>query len=123
MVASMFVVNHHHVEKVPLTNPLFTGPDVAIQLLLSGSKEFVVNIVHFGKGVRNKFHSHSDEQILIVTSGKGIIATETDQKEILEGDVVLIPANEKHWHGSTKDSEFSHIYISKPDSELVQLEE
>jgi quercetin dioxygenase-like cupin family protein len=119
----MRVVNHHQAEKLPFTNPLFTGSDVSIQVLLPDSKEFTVNVVHFGKGVRNKFHAHSDEQILIVTSGKGIIATETEQKEIAEGDVVLIPANEKHWHGATKDSEFSHIYISKPGSELVQLEE
>jgi quercetin dioxygenase-like cupin family protein len=73
--------------------------------------------------VRNKFHSHSDEQILIITSGKGIIATETEQKDITEGDIVIIPANEKHWHGATKDSEFSHIYISKPESKLTQLED
>ena len=118
----MHVVNRHEVEKLPFANPLFTGPDTAIQVLLPDSREFTVNIVHFGKGVRNKFHAHSDEQILIVTSGKGIIATESGQQEITEGDIVLIPANEKHWHGATADSEFSHIYISKPDSELVQLE-
>ena len=118
----MRVVNRHQVEKVPFTNPLFTGSEVAIQVLLPESREFVANVVHFGKGVRNKFHAHSDEQILIVTSGKGIIATETDQIEITEGDVVLIPANEKHWHGATNNSEFSHIYISKPESKLEQLE-
>jgi 4-carboxymuconolactone decarboxylase len=117
----MRVVNRHQVEKLPVTNPLFTG-DVSIQLLLPDSKEFTVNVVHFGKGVRNKFHTHSDEQILIVTSGKGIIATDTEQKEIIEGDVVIIPANEKHWHGAAADSEFSHIYISKPGSEMAQLE-
>jgi len=119
----MRVVNRHQVLKQPFTNPLFTGSDVSIQLLLPDSKEFTANVIHFGKGVRNKFHAHSDEQILIVTSGKGIIATESEQKEIVEGDIVIIPANEKHWHGATKDSEFSHIYISKPGSELEQLEE
>ena len=119
----MHVVNRPKVEKMPFSNPLFTGDDVAMQILLPDSKEFVVNVVHFGKGVRNKFHAHSDEQILIVTSGKGIVATETEEIEITEGDVVLIPANEKHWHGATKDSEFSHIYISKPGSELQQLED
>lgn len=119
----MRVVNRHDVEKTPLASPLFTGPDAAIQVLLPDSREFTVNVVHFGRGVRNKFHAHSDEQILIVTSGKGFIATETEQIEITQGDVVLIPANEKHWHGATADSDFSHIYISKPDSALKQLEE
>ena len=119
----MRVVNQSQAEKLPLINPLFTDSNVSIQVLLPDSKEFTVNVVHFGKGVRNRFHAHSDEQILIVTSGKGIIATETEQKEIAVGDVVLIPANEKHWHGATRDFEFSHIYLSKPGSKLVQLEE
>jgi quercetin dioxygenase-like cupin family protein len=119
----MRVVNRDQVEKMTVSNPLFTGPEVSIQLLLPDSKEFVVNVVHFGKGVRNKFHAHSDEQILIVTSGRGIVATESMQLEVVEGDMILIHANEKHWHGATSDSEFSHIYISKPDSQLTQLEE
>jgi quercetin dioxygenase-like cupin family protein len=42
---------------------------------------------------------------------------------IFAGDIVLIPANEKHWHGATKDSEFSHIYVSRLDSKLTQLED
>jgi len=119
----MRVVNINKVEKQAFTNPLFTGSDVTIQVLLPDSKEYSVNIVNFGKGVRNKFHSHSDEQILIVTSGKGIIATETEEKVITEGDVIIIPAGEKHWHGATEDSEFSHIYVSKLESQVTQLEE
>ena len=82
-----------------------------------------MNIVNFGKGVRNKFHSHDHEQVLIVTAGKGIIATEEREVVITPGDVVLIPANEKHWHGATGDSEFSHIYVSNPASQLTQLED
>ncbi len=30
------------------------------------------------------------------------------------GDVVVIPANAKHWHGAKKDSWFSHISIEVP---------
>ena len=54
---------------------------------------------------------------------KGIIATEDKEIVITPGDVVLIPASEKHWHGATEDSEFSHIYLSNPASQLTQLEE
>ncbi len=105
----MRVVNVGKVEKENFSGPLFTGTDVTRQLLLPDSKEYNFNVVNFGKGVRNKFHAHDHEQILIVTAGKGIIATETDQQEITAGDIVVIPANEKHWHGATEDSEFSHI--------------
>ena len=119
----MQVITSKKVEKESFSTPLFTGPDVTIQKLLPDSREFDVNIVTFGKGVRNKFHTHDHEQVLIVTTGKGIIATEDKEVVITPGDVVLISAGEKHWHGATEDSEFSHIYVSNPDSQLTQIEE
>ena len=119
----MQVVKMNTVAKESFEGSLFTGPEVNLQVLLPDSKEFNVNIVNFGNGVRNKFHSHNREQVLIVTSGKGYIATETEKIEITPGDVVLIPAGEKHWHGAAEDSEFSHIYLSQLGSELTQLED
>ena len=118
----MRVVKISEVKKEPFKNPIFTGPDVTGQTLLPDSKEFEVNVVNFGKGVRNKFHAHDSEQILVVTSGKGMIATEKEEKVITTGDVVMIPAGEKHRHGATQDSEFSHIYVTRSGSKLTQLE-
>lgn len=119
----MKVVKMSQVPKEPFQNPLFTGPDVTLQALLPESKEFQFNVVNFGKGIRNKFHVHDSEQVLIVTAGRGIIATETEQEVITAGDVVLIPAGEKHWHGATEESGFSHIYITGLESRVTQLEE
>ncbi len=118
----MQVIKMKAVVREKFESPLFTGPEVSRQVLLPDSQEFNVNIVNFGKGVRNKFHAHDSEQVLLVTSGKGYIATETEKTEIAVGDVVLIPAGEKHWHGAAEDAEFSHIYISRLGSELTQLE-
>jgi quercetin dioxygenase-like cupin family protein len=81
-----------------------------------------MGIVNFGKGVRNKFHTHSGDQILIITAGKGIVATETEEKAVTVGDVVLFPAGEKHWHGATQDSELSHITVQIKGSKMTQLE-
>lgn len=119
----MQVVKMNEAAKKSFEGTLFTGPEVSLQVLLPDSTEFNVNIVNFGKGVRNKFHSHDSEQVLIITSGKGYIATETQKVEITTGDVVLIPAGEKHWHGAAEDSEFSHIYLSQLGSKLTQLED
>ncbi len=119
----MRVVKISKVDKEAFDSPLFTGSDVTRQILLPDSKEYNLNVVNFGKGIRNKFHAHDSEQILIVTSGKGIIATEKEEKMIAEGDVVIIPAGEKHWHGATEDSEFAHIYVSRLGTKLTQLEE
>ena len=119
----MKVVHMNQVEKEPFHLPLFTGSDVTRQVLVPESKEYDVNVVNFGRGVRNKFHSHDYEQILIVTSGKGIIATEKEETVITKGDVVFIPADEIHWHGAAPDSEFSHIYINASQTRLTQHED
>ncbi len=119
----MKVVRISKVKKESSSSPLFTGSDVTRQVLLPDSKEYNINVVNFGKGIRNKFHAHDSEQILIITSGMGIITTETEEKVITVGDVVIIPAGEKHWHGATKDSEFSHIYVSRLGTKSTQLED
>lgn len=102
---------------------LFTGP-VTRQAIITGqqSKQFIINQVNFDKGVRNKFHIHTSDQVLIVTSGKGICATEQEKVTVFPGDVILFPAGEKHWHGATPDSAFSHIYVAGPDSKTTQIE-
>ncbi|MEW6264232.1 MAG: cupin domain-containing protein [Thermodesulfobacteriota bacterium] len=119
----MKVVRLNEVAKIPVTSPLFTGKEVTRQILVSDSPEFDVTVVNFGRGVRNKFHAHDSDQVLIVTAGKGIIATADEEIPITVGDVVLIPAQEKHWHGATETSEFSHIYLTRKSSKLTQLED
>ena len=106
------------------SHPLFTGP-VSIQLLLTDetAKQLGILMVRFSKGVRNKFHSHSTDQVLFVTSGMGIVATEQEQVQIKPGDVIHIPAGERHWHGATEDSEMSHLAIEAAGGELTQIEE
>lgn len=119
----MQVVTMSKVAKKPHQTPLFTSPDVTAQHLLSEGAEYNVNIVNFGKGVRNKFHIHESDQVLIVTAGKGIVATEKEQKVVTVGDVIHFPAGEKHWHGATPDSAFSHIYVSRAGSKTTQVEQ
>jgi 4-carboxymuconolactone decarboxylase len=75
---------------------------------------FSVVVVNFSPGARNVFHTHSMPQILYVTEGTGIVATEKEELKVTSGTVILIPAGERHWHGATKDSAFSHISITPP---------
>ncbi|MEM2111540.1 MAG: cupin domain-containing protein [Candidatus Bathyarchaeia archaeon] len=84
-----------------------------------GSKEFTAAIVTFPPGTRNKFHIHDHEQILYVLKGQGIVATEKEERVVVAGDTVLIPAGEKHWHGATEDSVFSHIYITRRETKTT----
>ena len=118
----MHVVSINDVPKTPRETPLFTG-EVTAQPLIPEGGDYNMAVVNFGKGVRNKFHTHESDQILIVTAGKGIVATEQEKREVTVGDVILFPAGEKHWHGATEESEFSHIYIFKAGQQTTQLEE
>ncbi len=119
---AMTIVNMNEVPKESSASPLFTGPDVTRQSLISDSKELRVSIVNFGKGVRNKFHTHDVDQVLIVTAGRGIVATEKGERVVTVGEVILFPAGEKHWHGAIKDCEFSHIVITRVGGKTTQLE-
>jgi len=60
----------------PVNAPLFTGGPVTRQTLLApeASEYFNLGIVNFSPGARNKMHTHSRDQVLFVTAGKGIIA-------------------------------------------------
>jgi 4-carboxymuconolactone decarboxylase len=106
-------------------SPLFTGGPVTRQPLLTPevSNDFNLAVVNFSAGARNKLHTHTSDQVLFVTAGKGIIATETRQEIIGVGDVVHIPAAEKHWHGATPDSPFSHLALTTKGSTTTQVEE
>ncbi len=95
---------------------LFEGT-VEIKVLVdepTGAKDLRLSIVTFPPGVKNKFHTHEYDQALYILSGRGIVATEKEEHVVTVGTVVFIPAREKHWHGATKESSFSHISILRP---------
>jgi 4-carboxymuconolactone decarboxylase len=123
----MNIVKILQVPKEPVAGPLttlFNGP-VTMQPVVDTrlSKNFLITQVNFERGVRNKFHKHDAEQILIVTEGKGIVATDKEEVTVGTGDVIYIPAGEKHWHGATISSTFSHLYVMPPDTKTIQLED
>jgi quercetin dioxygenase-like cupin family protein len=119
----MIIIKVSQLPENDSSSRLFTGP-VTRQSIISGeSKQFVVHQVNFAKGVRNKFHIHNNDQVLLITSGQGICATEKEVVKVFPGDVILFPAGEKHWHGATSDSEFSHIYVTGLDNQTTQIED
>ena len=79
---------------------------------------FMANVT-FEPGCRNNWHIHhatkGGGQILICTAGYGFYQEENcPVRRLQPGDVVVIPANVKHWHGATKGSWFSHISVEVP---------
>lgn len=78
-----------------------------------------VGNVTFEPACRNDWHIHHAEkgggQILLCTYGRGWYQEAGKPgRELKEGDVVVIPAGMKHWHGAAKDSWFVHIALEIP---------
>jgi quercetin dioxygenase-like cupin family protein len=70
--------------------------------------------VTFEPGARTAWHTHPLGQVLIVTSGCGLVQSwDGPIRTIWPGDVVTIPAGEKHWHGATPKSAMTHIAIQE----------
>ena len=103
--------------------PLFTA-DVTLQSPFADiyAADLSITYVHFPKGVRNKFHTHSNDQVLIVTKGKGIVATKEKESQVSEGDIIWVPAGETHWHGAGADDDFTHISVTRSKTKLTQIE-
>ena len=78
--------------------------------------------VSFEPGARTAWHSHPRGQILIVTAGTGRVQRWSGPiEEIRSGDVVRIPAGEKHWHGASPRASMTHIAMTEHrDSVTVQ---
>jgi quercetin dioxygenase-like cupin family protein len=119
----MKVANIKKTKKKFMGTPLFTGT-VSSQTPVPDEDgvDISVNYIHFPKGVRNKFHKHSNDQILIVTEGKGTVATRNKKVKVKKGDVIWAPAGEVHWHGAVPGSKFTHISITKSGTKLTQIE-
>ena len=78
--------------------------------------------VTFEPRCRNNWHIHHANngggQVLICVEGEGWYQEEGKEPQSLkEGDIVVIPANVKHWHGAKNDSWFSHISLEVPGEE------
>jgi quercetin dioxygenase-like cupin family protein len=70
--------------------------------------------VTFEPGARTAWHTHPLGQTLIVTAGCGLAQRWGGPIEwIRPGDVVWIPAGEKHWHGATPTTSVTHIAIQE----------
>ena len=68
--------------------------------------------VTFEPGARTAWHTHPLGQALIVTSGCGRAQRVGGPiEEIRPGDVVWIPAGEKHWHGASPTTAMTHYAI------------
>ena len=109
------------VTNIPSTESVEMDSDVqeSTALLREGLRgEFKDNTVRasevtFRPGERTKLHTHEGIQVLYVTEGTGVVATREEEQTVTEGDLILFPPGEEHWHGNSDDagSSFSHLFF------------
>ena len=90
----------------------FSGVVWADSIMPTTDKVTIAN-VFFSPGARTFWHTHEQGQILQVTSGSGFVCVDGGEPQAIRtGDVVWIPANERHWHGARRDSYMVHTATS-----------
>ncbi len=79
--------------------------------------QVTINTVIFTPGARTYWHRHPGGQLLIVTAGRGIVATRDDIQAIGSGDVIWAEPGEEHWHGACGDTLLIHLAVSHGTTE------
>ena len=100
----------------PATGALFVGAVEREALVTEGdSPQVRVNVVTFKDGAVNKLHRHTFDQVLVITEGEGIVQVEGQpEHRVTVGDVIFVPAGERHWHGAAPGRTMSHLTIATP---------
>lgn len=119
----MKIINIKDVSKQKLGKPFFIGK-VTRQSPVTDNEgsDLSIDYVHFPKGVRNEFHKHENDQVLIVIQRQGIVETKEQKIEVKEGDVIWAPAGEIHRHGAVNGTDFTHISITRAHTKIIQVE-
>jgi quercetin dioxygenase-like cupin family protein len=96
--------------KENFTGAVWQDPIIAPQ----APGRLAANRVGFEPGARTNWHTHPLGQTLYVILGVGRIQTKGGPiREIKAGDVVWIPAGEKHWHGGSPTTGMVHIAMQE----------
>jgi quercetin dioxygenase-like cupin family protein len=101
----------------PSAERIFMGDVDTRMLVEEGARDLRMIEVHFKHGARNRLHTHTTDQILVITEGTALVATRGEEHELAVGDVAFIPAGEEHWHGAKQGRDMTHLAINGHESE------
>lgn len=90
----------------------FVGRVLAQPLVADEAQVLRLGAITFEDGARTRPHRHDYDQVLVITAGAGILATQRDEHAVGPGDVVFVPAGELHWHGAQPGASMTHVSIN-----------
>jgi quercetin dioxygenase-like cupin family protein len=98
-------------KRQPNGEDIFIGAVDSQPIIGAEARDLRITEHTFRDGARNRLHTHTTDQILIVTAGEGIVATEHEERTIRAGDIAYIPAGERHWHGARPGMDMTHLAV------------
>jgi quercetin dioxygenase-like cupin family protein len=117
----MKVVRRNDGEERLATNPLFVGTVHSKPMVSTDEAQVGVSLVRFTDGAKNKFHTHTADQLLYITEGEGIVADRDQEHRVSAGDIVHVPRGTVHWHGAAPGHSMAHLSILPPSTtEMVE---
>jgi 4-carboxymuconolactone decarboxylase len=91
----------------------YTGAVAVARLLAARDDSFRVYEVRFEAGARTVWHAHAGEQWLIGLVDVCVVQCVGEAvRRLGPGEVSLIPAGVRHWHGARQDSGASHLVLN-----------
>ena len=106
----MKVKNYREVRAAPMVNE----PGVTVRWLVSELDEgpgFALRLYEMEPGAATTAQSHYWEHEVFVLSGKGVVAGEEGEIPLGEGDVVYVPAAERHRFVSRGDEVLRFLMV------------
>jgi quercetin dioxygenase-like cupin family protein len=105
--------------EAPAEHPARFQGDARIQALPQAVTGAAVFAVHFDAGGRSRPHVHRGGQILVVTSGRGVVGDEGGRRQVGPGDIIAAAPGEWHWHGATPDSPMTHVTVQSGTDDTI----
>jgi len=104
--------------------PVFAGgarwTDLAA--LVSHAGPLATVLTTFDAEAGTAWHTHRHEQVLVVTSGSGVLEFADRRRELRSGDVVVVPPGCPHRHVAARGS-MTHVSLTVPgDLEVGDIE-
>jgi quercetin dioxygenase-like cupin family protein len=91
----------------------FTGETWQTRLLPEQEPDgTTAGVVRFEDGSRTNWHIHPGEQVLYILEGEGRVGTATEEQQVGPGDIVVLPARQRHWHGAAAGKHMTHLAVS-----------
>ncbi len=87
-----------------------------------GARNLVVTWVEVAPGGEQRPHSHAEsEQAYVIVHGQGRMTVADEQRDVAEGDLVLIPPTAEHAIANTGNETLVYVSAASPPESMAAL--